>query len=690
MTAQNFLGIDRTKNYIKVQTGALTVQLLVVVLAIYMLYSIKAEKALITVLNIGAVACVVLVGVTCFYQLLKGPANGQKALTVIATGVTCIYSAFSIGRFSVSTSAVSSQFLLLGVSVIFGLMIILIRQNKKDMARIGSVIVHKANTNKNNARAGRLAAPAQFTRIDSDATVGLHVKYDSLEIPKLSWAKDFIGMMDLQIQVREAIQKIHSPWYKNPNPNEAPKDAPNGVLLLGDPGNGKTFIPSVVAGNFGYPLFTLTANDVASQWVGETNKALSASFELVKHNCPCVLFLDEIDSFVTKRGGSTGSAADRDAERTVNIFLTQLVELRKFPVIIMAATNLPDQIDAAVMREGRFDFKITVGNPDLEARRGLLMNAIDKYAPSADKDKDAIERAAKKFNGFNVKRIMEIGRRIPDVLQKQRTTHVSYGVVMAALREIQGTKGRIPEDALSMSDLVMPRSTREAVESLLSDLKNVSMVEEFGGDIPRGVLLYGPGGTGKTTVAKTIAKDSDWAFVSTTGPDLLAKPGELESVYSRAKSLRPCIIFIDEADGVLKDRSYSQYVEVTNKLLTIMEGVDDSVKDVIFMAATNNPTQIDPVLLRVGRFTGKIEFLNPGDSEKIQLLEMWLERNPKVRLMERDALVEYLFSIDISQANLKGVMQNALNNAIRDRSFNDGCVEINHGHIERAQKFLSL
>ncbi|WP_043005143.1 AAA family ATPase [Comamonas testosteroni] len=695
MTTQNFLGIDRSKEYIKAQTGALTVQLIVVALAMYMLYTVKAEKALITVLTIGTAVSALLVVITCLYLIIKGPENGQRTIAVLATVMTAIFAAFSFGRFVNSNSSVAYHYSTLAIAVAIGAICIILRPSRAKGVKVRAINEPARNISslkpiQPNSKAGRLAPPAQLTKVNSDATVGLHIKYDSLDIPKLSWANDFIGMMDLQVQVREAVQKIHSPWYLNDNPAEPPKDAPNGIMLLGDPGNGKTFIPSVVAGNFGYPLFTLTADDVASQWVGETNKALAVSFEMIKHNCPCVLFIDEIDSFVTKRGGNTGSAADRDAERTVNIFLTQLVELRKFPVIIMAATNLEDQIDTAVARVGRFDFKISVGNPDFEARKGLLINAIEKHVPGVDKDTEAIVRAAKKFNGFNVKQILEIGRRVPDVLAKQKLSLVSYEVVMAALREVQGTKGRIPENALTMSELVMPSSTRKHVESLLEDMRNVSMIEEFGGDIPRGVVFHGPGGTGKTSVAKTLAKESGWGFVSTTGPDLVSKPGELEKCYSKAMALRPCILFIDEADDVLRDRAYSKYSEVTNKLLTIMEGVDDAVKDVIFMAATNNPDMIDPVLVRTGRFTGKIEFTLPGIEEKVRLINIWEGRNPKVIIIDRAALDEYVGSIDISQANLNGLLQNGLNNAIREKSFNDGHVHILMEHISSAQEFISI
>lgn len=695
MTTQNFLGIDRSKQYIKTQTGALTVQLLVITLAMYMLFTVKTEKALITVLTIGASVSALLVVISCLYLIINGPEHGQRSIAILATGTTAVFAAFSFGRFVHTASSVGYQYSALVIAVAVGTLCIILRPTKARGAKVRALNEQAQNQVvlkpiRANAKAGRLAPPTQLTKVNSDASVGLHIKYDSLDIPKLSWANDFIGMMDLQVQVREAVQKIHSPWYLNENPNEPPKDAPNGIMLLGDPGNGKTFIPSVVAGNFGYPLFTLTANDVASQWVGETNKALSASFEMIKHNCPCVLFIDEIDSFVTKRGGNTGSAADRDAERTVNIFLTQLVELRKFPVIIMAATNLEDQIDAAVARVGRFDFKISVGNPDFEARKGLLLNAIEKHVPGVAKDVDAIVRAAKKFNGFNVKQILEIGRRVPDVLVKHKLSLVSYEVVMAALREVQGTKGRIPENALPMSELVMPSSTHKYVNDLLEDMRNVSMFEEFGGDIPRGVILHGPGGTGKTSVAKSLAKESGWAFVSSTGTDLVSKPGELEKCYNKAMSLRPCIFFIDEADDVMRDRAYSKYSEVTNKLLTLMEGVDDAVKDVIFMAATNNPDTIDPVLVRTGRFTGKIEFTFPGPEEKAKLINIWASKNSKVIINDKAALVEYVCTFDISQADLNGLLQNGLNNAIRGKSFSNGHVEILMEHISSAQEFMNL
>lgn len=539
-------------------------------------------------------------------------------------------------------------------------------------------------------RASALVPRSQLVPVECDAGVGMHLKYDRLITPQVTWRADFVGMDGLQYQVRKATFAIHSPWYKRAPTDPMPTNAPNGILLNGDPGNGKTFIAELVAGSHGYPLFTMTASEFSSQWVGEGNKALAAAFELVKRNYPCVLFIDEIDSFVSARNArSSGGVAEQELTTMVNIFLTELVELRKFPVIIIGATNHGDKIDPAIAREGRFDFKIQVDNPDQAARVHLLKRSLQKSVPDATINWEEVERAAARFNGFNAKRILTIGERVADVIPKSKTKTVGRDVLMAALREVQGTMGRIPENALPLSEIVLTAQTREQVENLLTDFKMVGELEEFGGDMVRGVLFYGPPGTGKTTVAKTIAKESDWGFLSTTGPDLVADSKKLQEIFEKAKSLRPCVIFIDEADQVLKDRTVSAYPEVTNKLLTIMEGIEDAVKDVVFIAATNHPEQIDAALLRTGRFTGKVEFQNPGAEELEKLVRIWFDkRKEKVALDSQVNLTELLERGGFSQANVQGVLQTALNNAIRSRSITDRRAVISNEHIDKALEFI--
>lgn len=536
----------------------------------------------------------------------------------------------------------------------------------------------------------RTGAKRQLIQVPSDVTVGMHLKYDHLVIPKLRWKDDFIGMDDLQLKVREATYSITKGWKDYSAGITDSIKSPNGILLTGDPGNGKTFIGEIIAGSYKLPFFNMVITDFSSQWVGESNKALAVAFEFVKHNSPCVLFIDELDSFVSSRSSrGSGNAVDQQYVQMVNTFLTELVEIRKFPVLVVAASNHVDKIDPAVAREGRFDFKIHVENPDHEARTHLLMTSLARTVPGAEIDAAEVKAAAKKFNGFNAKRVIAIGERVPNVLRKLKTNVVGRDVLIAALRDIQGTKGRIPEDALALDQIVLTSDTREQVENLLTDFKMVDRLDEFGGDIVRGVLFYGPPGTGKTTVAKTIAKESGWAFLSTTGPDLAADPKLLEEIYSKAKSLRPSVIFIDEADQVLRDRTRSHYAELTNKLLTIMEGVDDPVKDVVFIAATNHPEQIDAALLRTGRFTGKVEFDNPGDKELETLVRMWVEkRKNKVRIENFEKVIAMLKEGGFSQANAQGLLQTALNNAIRGGSICEEKAVIKAEHIQKALNFI--
>lgn len=530
----------------------------------------------------------------------------------------------------------------------------------------------------------------KLVTVQSDVGVGMHLKYEHLVIPDLRWEKDFIGMMDLQVKVREATSAITTGWKNYATGKTDSIKSPNGILLTGDPGNGKSFIGELIAGSFRLPFFNMVITDFSSQWVGESNKALSVAFEFVKHNSPCVLFIDELDSFVAARSSrGSGNAVDQQAVQMVNTFLTELVEIRKFPILLVAASNHLDKIDPAVLREGRFDFKIQVDNPDNAARTHLLMSSLARSAPSAEVSVSEVQAAAKKFNGFNAKRIIAIGERVPSVLRKLKTNVVGRDVLIAALRDIQGTKGRIPEDALALNEIVLTAETREQVENLLTDFAMVDQLDEFGGDIVRGVLFYGPPGTGKTTVAKTIAKESGWAFLSTTGPDLAADSSKLEEIYAKAKSLRPCVIFIDEADQVLRDRTRSHLPHLTNKLLTIMEGVDDPVKDVVFIAATNHPSEIDPALLRTGRFTGKVEFDNPGDKELGKLVALWAEkRKDKVSVENLSAVVGLLADGGYSQANAQGVLQTALNNSIRSGSIVDGKAVIKAVHIQKALAFI--
>jgi transitional endoplasmic reticulum ATPase len=658
----------------KAQTSSAALSLFALVISAGVEYyssdSIASFRVAVIALNTTLVAAVIGIGAVWIKRF-----DPHAILTLkVASGAVILALLLSAYQSIVNQNEVGFRALALLASLVCIGAVLLISRRRKGKPMIGR-----------KASAQRKLVPVQ-----SDVGVGMHLKYEDLVIPKLRWEDDFIGMEDLQVKVREATYSITKGWKDYSAGITDSIKSPNGILLTGDPGNGKTFIGELIAGSFQIPFFNMVIADFSSQWVGESNKALAIAFEFVKRNSPCVLFIDELDSFVSSRSSrGSGNAADQQSVQMVNTFLTELVEIRKFPVLVVAASNHVDKIDPAIAREGRFDFKIHVENPDHKARTHLLMTSLARTVPGAEIDAAEVKAAAKKFNGFNAKRVIAIGERVPNVLRKLKTNVVGRDVLIAALRDIQGTKGRIPEDALALSEIVLTSDTREQVENLLADFKMVDRLDEFGGDIVRGVLFYGPPGTGKTTVAKTIAKESGWAFLSTTGPDLAADPKLLEDIYSKAKSLRPCVIFIDEADQVLRDRTRSHYAELTNKLLTIMEGVDDPVKDVVFIAATNHPNEIDSALLRTGRFTGKVEFDSPGDKELETLVRLWVEkRKNKVRVEDLGNVIAMLKNGGYSQANAQGVLQTALNNAIRGGSICDEKAVIQAEHIRKALNFI--
>ena len=439
----------------------------------------------------------------------------------------------------------------------------------------------------------------------------------------------------------------------------------NGILLHGEPGNGKTAFAEALAGEFHLPLVTLTYADVASQWVGQKSSRIRAAFEQAKREQPCVLFIDEVDSFLESRDGRPdGIKEDRDV---VNALLTLMVDIRQCRVILVAATNHLDRLDSAGVREGRFDFKVEITPPDLPARIGLLRKGLADNLPRQTVDDRVIELVAQRWNGFSVKRILAVTEELPAYLKATGASQVGFEEFMGALRQLQGQRGAVPENVTPLSDLVFSPGTREMLELIAARMADPAHTERHGGTLPTGVLFFGPPGTGKTAACKALAHAIGWAFLPTTGAELARDPDRLEALYTKAKDLRPTVIFIDEADELLRDRQFSPSTAATNKLLTLMDGVADRVRDVVWIAATNHPEQLDPALLRGGRFSEKVVFELPSASELALYLRRWLQRKG-VALDEGLGLEQITAAMgESSIANAEAVLQAAINRAVARR-----------------------
>jgi len=426
----------------------------------------------------------------------------------------------------------------------------------------------------------------------------------------------------------------------------------NGILLFGPPGTGKTFFAEALAGELKLKIMKVDFGSMASKWVNQTTEQMVNVFEESIRQAPCVLFIDEIDALLIKREKMTNS--DSESARVVTSFLTQIQRARDAGVLVIGATNFIDRLDSAAIREGRFDFKIEVPLPDETARIGILRDRATKRGVITNDE--VIGRVAKRWRGFSIARLNAV---VDEVAREVAGREAQFNDFTAALRVIQGHKGGRTESEPSLDDLIMPAAMKKALYGISSRMHDIEKTEDAGGSIPHGVLFYGPPGTGKTFTARALAKSADWAFLSTSGNELLSKPERIDDLLRDASELRPCIVFIDEADDVFAVRQGGYAASITNRLLAAMDGAGGKVPDVVFIAATNHPGNFDPAALRGGRFTEKVEFTLPGRAEIETYVTEWLAKSKARFSLDPNIIARELDGL--SMANVAAVLQQAVN-----------------------------
>lgn len=482
--------------------------------------------------------------------------------------------------------------------------------------------------------------------------------------PRYKFA-DVVGMAEVKARLLEAGQDVV-------RSRKSGQSARNGILLTGLPGNGKTFMAEALAGELKLPIMTVTFGSVASKWVNNTTEHVVQAFRDAARQAPCVLFIDEIDSMLSERTG--GSSSD-ESEKTTNTLLTELVDIRRTGVLVIGASNFVDRLDPAAIREGRFDFKVEIAAPDSEARRHLITRKSKKAI-----SQETIDTAVRRWEGFSVARITAI----MEEAGRTASPAISFDALQKALRVIQGRKGKLPEDTPTIDQLTMGAENKQRLQSLAHRMDRIMEIESMGGSVPRGVLFYGPPGTGKTLTARALAKSAHWAFISVSGMDLITDPKRIDSVVAEASELRPCIVFIDEADDVFRDRRYSQSATVTNKLLAALDGSGGKIPDVLFIAATNHPDEMDSAALRGGRFTEKILFALPDQDTLTEYLHQWAS-STKAKLAESFNFQTAACRLEgNSMANVNEILKMAINNAIARMDATDGFVVVNMKNLDAA------
>ena len=426
--------------------------------------------------------------------------------------------------------------------------------------------------------------------------------------------------------------------------------APKGVLLTGPPGTGKTLLAKAVATETDSHFYSIAGPEIMSKFYGESEKQLRDIFEKAAKNTPSIIFIDEIDSIAPKRG----EGIDQTEKRIVAQLLTLMDGLKgRGQLIVMAATNRPDDLDEALRRPGRFDREIKINPPDEPARKEILR--IHTRGMPLDKDVNFDEVAQKSigYTGADIEvlckeaalksirpyfnQLKTMQEKVPtQILDKIKISRNHFMDAMkvvepSAMREVLINKPHVHwEDVGGLEEA--KEKLRELVEL---PLLKPELFVKAGIKPSKGVLLTGPPGTGKTLLAKAVATEANANFISIKGPELVSKwVGESEKhirdIFKKARQVAPCIIFFDEFDSISKVRGNSltdSTERMVNQLLTELDGVEELEK-VMIIAATNRKDLIDPALIRSGRIDSIVELKVPDKATREKIFSVHTKTMP--------------------------------------------------------------
>ena len=424
-------------------------------------------------------------------------------------------------------------------------------------------------------------------------------------------------------------------------------DPPRGVLLHGPPGTGKTLIAKAVASETNAHFTSINGPEIISKYYGESEKQLREIFDEAAANAPAIIFIDELDSIAPKREDVTGEVE----RRVVAQLLTLLDGMQgRDNVVVIGATNRRDAIDPALRRPGRFDRELEIGVPDKNGRAEIIGIHTRGMPISDDFEVDWLLDNSYGFVGADISALvresaMKALRRYlpeidldeeqipPEVLEKMEVRMSDFRQAIkeiepSALREIYLEIPEVSWDQVGGLEEVKERLK----ESIEWPLTRPEMCEHFGINPPRGIVLFGAPGTGKTQIAKAIANEAKANFITIKGPELISKwVGESEKavreVFKKAKQSSPSIVFLDEFESIASMRRSSDgsgsdvMNRVVNQLLSSMDGVE-GMEGVIVVAATNRPEMIDPALLRSGRFERVLHIPPPDVASLKEILKI--------------------------------------------------------------------
>jgi transitional endoplasmic reticulum ATPase len=469
-----------------------------------------------------------------------------------------------------------------------------------------------------------------------------------LEMPSRTTYEDIGGLDE---EIRRIREMVELPLRHPEIFQRLGIDPPKGVLLHGPPGCGKTLLARAVANESEANFYAINGPEIMSKFYGESEARMRKMFEDAEKNAPSILFIDELDAIAPKRSEVTGEVE----RRVVAQLLASMDGLKgRGHIIVIGATNRPDAIDEALRRPGRFDREIEIGIPDREGRMEILQIHTRGMPLDDDTNLQKTSEITHGYTGADLEALTReaamkaLRRYLPQIdLEEKRIPHdvleemvVNNQDIQDAFREITPTAMRevyIESPNVSWDDVGGLSEVKQSlIEAVEWPLKNPERFSRLGIDSPKGILLHGPPGCGKTLLARAVATESEANFISVRGPEIFSKwVGESEKaireIFRKARMAAPSIIFFDEFDALVPARGSVGDSRVTERVISqILTEIDGliSLQNVVIIAATNRPDIIDPAVLRPGRFDRRVYVHPPDQKARLKILMIKTEEMP--------------------------------------------------------------